>query len=166
MEARIDRLESHRDEPMLPAIWRERLQRLFAVAGPAPEALDELRVLADHMPAIAEATERLAARLRDLGALGVDPGTIHFDASHGRQTMEYYDGFTFSFTAPGRADWPPVSSGGRRQSDSTMSPTTMRIAEAATARQIIWRAIRQRPIMWSPRETWRMSPCYLTGIWG
>ena len=27
--------------------------------------------------------------------------------------MEYYDGFTFSFTAPGRADWPPVSSGGR-----------------------------------------------------
>ena len=75
MEARIDRLESHRDEPVLPAIWRERLQRLFAVAGPAPEALDELRVLADHMPAIAEATERLAARLRDLGALGVDPGT-------------------------------------------------------------------------------------------
>lgn len=113
MAARIERLESHRAEPTLPAIWRERLQRLFAVAGPAPEALDELRVLADHMPAIADATERLAARLRDLGALGVDPGTIHFDASHGRQTMEYYDGFTFSFTAPARADWPPVASGGR-----------------------------------------------------
>ena len=113
MEARIERLESHEGEPTLPAIWRERLQRLFAVAGPAPEALDELRVLADHMPAIADATDRLAARLRDLSALGVDPETIHFDARHGRQTMEYYDGFTFSFTAPGRTDWPPVASGGR-----------------------------------------------------
>ena len=65
------------------------------------------------MPAIADATDRLAARLRDLSALGVDPETIHFDARHGRQTMEYYDGFTFSFTAPGRTDWPPVASGGR-----------------------------------------------------
>jgi ATP phosphoribosyltransferase regulatory subunit len=27
--------------------------------------------------------------------------------------MEYYDGMTFSFTAPGRGDWPPVASGGR-----------------------------------------------------
>ena len=27
--------------------------------------------------------------------------------------MEYYDGMTFSFAAPGRLDWPPVASGGR-----------------------------------------------------
>ena len=27
--------------------------------------------------------------------------------------MEYYDGMTFSFSAPDRPDWPPVASGGR-----------------------------------------------------
>ncbi|MBV0890530.1 ATP phosphoribosyltransferase regulatory subunit [Paracoccus sp. Z118] len=113
MAARIERLETARAEPVLPPEWRERLARLFAVAGPAPEALDELRVLSDHMPAIAEATERLAARLDAIAARGIDPGTILFDASHGRRTMEYYDGFTFSFTAPGREGWPPVASGGR-----------------------------------------------------
>ena len=47
-----------------------------------------------------------------LSALGIVPGAILFDASHGRQTMEYYDGFTFTFQAD-RAGWPPVASGGR-----------------------------------------------------
>ena len=27
--------------------------------------------------------------------------------------MEYYDGFTFSFVAESRPDWPPVATGGR-----------------------------------------------------
>ena len=113
MVARIDRLESVRAEPVLPAIWRDRLTRLFAVAGPAPEALDELRVLADHMPAIAKAVARLGHRLGAIAARGIGPETIHFDASHGRRTMEYYDGMTFSFTSPAHPDWPPVASGGR-----------------------------------------------------
>ncbi|WP_134727186.1 ATP phosphoribosyltransferase regulatory subunit [Paracoccus luteus] len=113
MQDRIARLQSDRAEPVLPAIWRERLHRLFAVAGPAPAALDELRVLADHMPAIAEAVERLAGRLDAISRRGIDPGSVRFDASHGRRTMEYYDGMTFSFTSPSHPDWPPVASGGR-----------------------------------------------------
>lgn len=113
MHARIARLNADAAEPPLPAIWRERLHRLFAIAGPAPAALDELRVLADHMPAIAEAVARLAGRLEAIAARGIDPETIRFDASHGRRTMEYYDGMTFSFTAPGRPGWPAVASGGR-----------------------------------------------------
>ena len=113
MEARISRLEAGAEGPPLDPAWRTRLHRLFSVAGPAPTALDELRILADHIPAIAEAVERLSARLNAIAARGIDPAAIRFDASHGRHTMEYYDGMTFSFTAEGRPDWPPVASGGR-----------------------------------------------------
>ena len=113
MEARIVRLEAAAEGPPLDAAWRTRLHRLFSVAGPAPTALDELRILADHIPAIAEGVERLSARLDAIATLGIDPGSIRFDASHGRRTMEYYDGMTFSFTAEGRPDWPPVATGGR-----------------------------------------------------
>ena len=113
MEARIARLEAAAEGPPLDAAWRTRLHRLFSVAGPAPTALDELRILADHIPAIAEAVERLSARLDAIATRGIDPGSIRFDASHGRRTMEYYDGMTFSFTAEGRPDWPPVATGGR-----------------------------------------------------
>ena len=72
-----------------------------------------MRALATEIPDIAEAVDRLARNLALLSARGIDVGAIRFDASHGRHTMEYYDGMTFSFVAPGRADWPPVASGGR-----------------------------------------------------
>ena len=52
MHDRIARLERGAVSPALPAIWRERLHRLFTIAGPAPVALAELRVLADHIPGL------------------------------------------------------------------------------------------------------------------
>ncbi|KGJ03609.1 ATP phosphoribosyltransferase regulatory subunit [Paracoccus halophilus] len=113
MQARIARLQADRAEPPLPAESVARLQRLFAVQAPAPQALAELRQLAGEIPDIADAVERLAASLSRLAARGIDLATIRFDASHGRHTMEYYDGMTFSFATPGRADWPPVATGGR-----------------------------------------------------
>lgn len=113
MQARIYRLQADAAETPLPAIWAERLQRLFTVDAPAPQALADLRALATEIPDIAEAVDRLARNLALLSARGIDVGAIRFDASHGRHTMEYYDGMTFSFVAPGRADWPPVASGGR-----------------------------------------------------
>ncbi len=112
MQARLARLEDDRDEPPLTGEWVARLHRLFALTGPLPDALRDLRVLAAEMPAIADGVERFAARIDALTARGIDPAQIGFDASHGRQTMEYYDGFTFSFMAD-RAGWPPVASGGR-----------------------------------------------------
>ena len=113
MQDRLDRLAEDAAQPALPPVWRERLSRLFAIAGPAPAALHELRLVAEHMPAIAEAVGRLAARLDGIADRGIDPHAFHFAASHGRRTMEYYDGMTFSFTAPAHPDWPPVASGGR-----------------------------------------------------
>lgn len=113
MQARIARLQADAAETPLPAIWAERLQRLFTVDAPAPQALADLRALATEIPDIAEAVDRLARNLDLLAARGIDVSAIRFDASHGRHTMEYYDGMTFSFVAPGRGDWPPVASGGR-----------------------------------------------------
>lgn len=113
MEARIALLNAEAQETPLPAEWTKRLDRLFAVAAPAPEALRALRDIAAEMPAIDAAVTRLADRLDRIAARGIDPAQIRFDASHGRATMEYYDGMTFSFAAPGQPDWPPIASGGR-----------------------------------------------------
>lgn len=113
MEARIATLHAETAEAPLPAIWQDRLTRLFAIDAPAPQALEQLRTLAADIPEIAEAVDRLAARLDQLAARGVDPATIRFAASHGRETMEYYDGMTFTFTAPRHPGWPPIASGGR-----------------------------------------------------
>ena len=113
MQARISRLRADALEAPLPPVWTSRLQRLFTISAPAPEALAQLRALAMEIPEITEAVDRLEHNLSLLAARGIDVGAIHFDASHGRHTMEYYDGMTFSFAARGRADWPPVASGGR-----------------------------------------------------
>ncbi|WP_134681997.1 ATP phosphoribosyltransferase regulatory subunit [Paracoccus ravus] len=113
MQERIDRLQADAGEQPLAPQWVERLERLFAVQAPAPQALAQLRQLASEIPDIHEAVDRLERNLVDLARRGIDVDAIHFDASHGRHTMEYYDGMTFSFAAEGRADWPPVASGGR-----------------------------------------------------
>jgi len=113
MQARLDRLHADAAEVPLAPQWVDRLDRLFAVNAAAPEALAELRQLAAEIPDITGAVDRLERNLADLSRRGVDVASIRFDASHGRHTMEYYDGMTFSFAAPGRADWPPVASGGR-----------------------------------------------------
>ncbi|MFV0384278.1 ATP phosphoribosyltransferase regulatory subunit [Paracoccus sp. (in: a-proteobacteria)] len=113
MQARIDRLQADALEPPLAPEWAARLERLFSIQAPAPEALRQLSAVVAEIPAITEAVDRLERNLVLLSDRGIDVGAIHFDASHGRHTMEYYDGMTFSFAAPGRADWPPVASGGR-----------------------------------------------------
>lgn len=113
MEARIALLAADREAAPLEPAWTERLNRLFAVRAPWPEAVAALRGLSRDWPALDPAIRRVEERAETLSAAGIAPEAIQFDASHGRQTMEYYDGFTFSFLAPGRAGWPPVASGGR-----------------------------------------------------
>lgn len=112
MIRRIARLNADAAVPPLPPIWTERLDRLFALQAPANQVTPLLRELASDMPAIGPAVDRIRSRLADMTAYGIDLSQISFDASHGRTTLEYYDGFTFSFLAD-RAGWPPVASGGR-----------------------------------------------------
>ena len=59
------------------------------------------------------AADRLDARLDALAAFGVDPASLSFEASYGRTSLEYYDGFVFGFSAADRDDLPPVATGGR-----------------------------------------------------
>ncbi|PZO64187.1 MAG: ATP phosphoribosyltransferase regulatory subunit [Paracoccus denitrificans] len=113
MAARIARMQADAEEPPLPTEWRDRLTALFGVAGPLPAAVATLQQMAVDIPSITDAVSALAARLDAIADAGVDPEGVRFDASHGRHTMEYYDGMTFSFYAPGRDDWPAVASGGR-----------------------------------------------------
>ncbi len=88
------------------------LDDLLNLSAKSPVALVHLRDLCRAMPAIAPAVDRMEARLAALDARGIDVAALDFEASHGRTTLEYYDGFVFSFHAadPGL---PPVASGGR-----------------------------------------------------
>jgi ATP phosphoribosyltransferase regulatory subunit len=89
------------------------LEEILALRGAMPAALVRLQALAVRMPALAPAAERFEARLAALAARGVDVAALDFEASYGRTTLEYYDGFVFGFYAEGRPDLPPVASGGR-----------------------------------------------------
>jgi ATP phosphoribosyltransferase regulatory subunit len=55
----------------------------------------------------------METRLEALAKRGVDVAALEFEASYGRTTMEYYDGFVFGFVAELRPDLPPVATGGR-----------------------------------------------------
>ncbi|WP_415182948.1 ATP phosphoribosyltransferase regulatory subunit [Phaeovulum sp.] len=112
MQARIAALKADAEAEPIAARDVALLDQLFAIKAPAPQALTRLQDLAATMPSIAPAVARLGRRLAALTARGVDLAAVIFDASHGRTTLEYYDGFVFSFTAADPA-LPPVASGGR-----------------------------------------------------
>ncbi len=113
MQARIAALAADAEAAPIAAAEVAQLDRLFALKAPAPEALARLQDLARDMPSIAPAVTRLGRRLAALADRGVDLAAVTFDASHGRTTMEYYDGFVFSFTVASDPTLPPVASGGR-----------------------------------------------------
>lgn len=113
MQQRMARLAADQDSAPLDPVWIARLDRLFAISAPIPGAVAELAELARDWPDLAPAIRRIEERAAMLSNLGVAPEFVLFDASHGHRTMEYYDGFTFSFLAEGRAGWPPVATGGR-----------------------------------------------------
>ncbi len=87
------------------------LYDLLSLQAPAAAALAHLQGITPLLPAISPAVARFGARLQALAARGCDVARLPFEASLGRTSMEYYDGFVFSFHAA--ADMPPVASGGR-----------------------------------------------------
>ena len=108
--ARAEALVADAATPPLKATEAALLYDLLALEAPAAAALTHLRGITPLLPAIAPAVDRFAARLDALAAHGINVGTLSFEASHGRTSLEYYDGFVFSFHADGL---PPVASGGR-----------------------------------------------------
>ncbi|MBS0564326.1 MAG: ATP phosphoribosyltransferase regulatory subunit [Proteobacteria bacterium] len=109
------RLAALREDAAAPPVSAEEvamLEDLLNLSATSPAALARLREMARALPAIGPAADRMEARLDALAARGVDVAALAFEASHGRTTLEYYDGFVFSFHAAD-PDLPPVASGGR-----------------------------------------------------
>ena len=110
--ARARALIEDADAALIDASEVAVLDQLLALDAPSETALSELRSLARAMPAINRAVDRFELRLDALSARGINVRALPFEASHGQSTLEYYDGFVFSFHHPNSA-LPPVASGGR-----------------------------------------------------
>jgi len=113
IEERIEALRADAATPPISDHEMAGLETLMAVRETMPFALEQLRDVAVDLPQITPALDRLEARIAALAAHGVDVESLEFEASYGRTSMEYYDGFVFGFYAEGRPDLPPVATGGR-----------------------------------------------------
>ena len=109
--ARATALVEDAQTPPLAAPEAALLYDLLTLQAPARAALSHLRGITPMLPAIEPAVDRFSTRLDALERHGINPSDLAFEASHGRSSMEYYDGFVFSFHGAG--DGPPVASGGR-----------------------------------------------------
>lgn len=111
--ARIAALAEDAAAPPIPAAEAEVLGVILSLKAALPDACEQLRDASVDLPGLSPAVETFAARIAALDDAGIDVAGLPFEASYGRTTMEYYDGFVFGFLAEGRADLPPVATGGR-----------------------------------------------------
>ncbi|GAA6193786.1 ATP phosphoribosyltransferase regulatory subunit [Phaeobacter sp. NW0010-22] len=113
ISARIEALRADAEVGPISDSEMAGLDSLLAVRETMPFALEQLRDIAVDLPQISPALNRLEARIAALAARGVDVERLDFEASYGRTSMEYYDGFVFGFYAERRPDLPPIATGGR-----------------------------------------------------
>ena len=112
--ARVARLAAEAATPPLAAGEVARIEAVLAVAGSASaRARASCAALARGLAGLEAAVDRFAARLDAMAARGLAPETLRFEASFGRTSLEYYDGFVFGALPRGRDDLPPIASGGR-----------------------------------------------------
>lgn len=113
IQARVDMLREDAKAPPIAEHELLALEALMMVRETLPFATEQLRDIAVDLPQINPALDRLDARAAALKARGIDIDNLDFEASYGRTSMEYYDGFVFGFYAEARPDLPPIASGGR-----------------------------------------------------
>jgi len=111
--ARVAALEEDAATAPISASEADVLDQILDLRETSPNALEQLRDFAVDLPSINDAVERMERRLSALAQRGVSVDTLDFEASYGRTTMEYYDGFVFGFYAESRSDLPPIATGGR-----------------------------------------------------
>ncbi|MEO0767256.1 MAG: ATP phosphoribosyltransferase regulatory subunit, partial [Pseudomonadota bacterium] len=104
IDTRISALKADANEPPIGNAEMEGLDALLAVRETLPYALSQLHDLRVDLPAIRDAVTRVDARAEALAKRGVDVDRLEFEASYGRTSMEYYDGFVFGFYAESRPD--------------------------------------------------------------
>lgn len=113
VEARITALRLDDAEPAIAKNELAAIETLLSVRETLPYAIEQLSDIAVDLPSILPALERLKRRSGALAGRGVNVETLDFEASYGRTSMEYYDGFVFGFYAESKPDLPAVASGGR-----------------------------------------------------
>ncbi len=113
IDARVAILQQDVAAPPISQTQVGLIEALLDVRETMPYALSRLHDLAVDMPAIADAVARVAARAQALEARGIDTDALMFEASYGRTSMEYYDGFVFGFRPETRPDLPAIATGGR-----------------------------------------------------
>ena len=105
IERRLSYLRSERETPDLSTEEVALIRSVLAIKGTSAACLNGLEVIAKSFSDLKAATGRVASRLEALSKRGIDPDKLRFDASFGRTSMEYYDGFVFAFGE--------IASGGR-----------------------------------------------------
>ena len=113
IDARIDALREDAETPPISAAELELIDAVLSLRETVPHVLAELGAIAIDLPSLGPARDRLAARAEALAARGVDVDAPAFEASFGRTSMEYYDGFVFGFSCTTDAAMPPLATGGR-----------------------------------------------------
>lgn len=113
IDARVDALHADAATPPIAEVQVDLIEALLDVREAMPHALSRLHDLVVDMPQIEGAVARVAAREAALKTRGINTETLMFEASYGRVSMEYYDGFVFGFRAQARPDLPAIASGGR-----------------------------------------------------
>lgn len=113
IEARLRAIREDMSETPISRLEMDGLDALLAVRETMPYAYQQLQDVAVDLPSISPAVQRFGARLEALEAQGIETATLGFEATYGRHSMEYYDGFVFGFHADQRPELPPVVSGGR-----------------------------------------------------
>jgi len=111
--ARIEALVRDADEALIGRNEATLLDTILGLRETLPNAHQHLRDIAVDLPGLTQAVDRMDRRMTALAKAGVNVDALPFEASFGRTTMEYYDGFVFGFLAEGRLDLPPVATGGR-----------------------------------------------------
>jgi ATP phosphoribosyltransferase regulatory subunit len=110
--ARARALIADADVPPISAEAMEYMDKLLALSMPLSEAVGPLGEVLEFFGDGSGIQIRFIRRLEHLAERGVDTTRINFSIAHGRNTMEYYDGFVFSFHAADPA-LPPIATGGR-----------------------------------------------------
>lgn len=111
--SRIAALRADAAEPPMSAEIVDLIAAVLSVSETCPNALEHLRDIAVDMPGLLPALDRFEARCDAMVKCGIDVDALPFEASYGRTSMEYYDGFVFGFYSEARPDLPPVATGGR-----------------------------------------------------
>ena len=113
IEDRLAALAMDALEQPIPAQQVDALQRIMEFRGSVGDALVHLRKQQSALSGLESSVDNFENRLSEMRGLGVDLNGLSFEASFGRTTLEYYDGFVFGFFVSERIGQPPLALGGR-----------------------------------------------------